>query len=63
MRSRTLASVQPALRARSAASWLTAPSANGSENGTPSSMTSAPASAMERMMARHFSSVGSPALT
>lgn len=62
-RSRTLGSVQPALRARSAASWFTAPSASGSENGTPSSMTSAPASARPVMMARHRSSVGSPAAT
>ncbi len=62
-RSRTFGSVQPALRARSAASWFTAPSASGSENGTPSSMMSAPASARPRMMSRQRSMVGSPAAT
>lgn len=62
-RSKTLGSVQPALSARSAASWFTAPSASGSEKGTPSSMTSAPASARPRMISRHLSRDGSPAET
>ncbi len=61
--SSTFGSVQPALRARSAASWFTAPSARGSENGMPSSMMSAPASARLRMMFRLSSMEGSPADT
>jgi hypothetical protein len=42
--SRTPRSVVPALRARSLARWITGPSAVGSLNGTPTSITSAPAS-------------------
>ena len=42
--------VVPRCSARCAAAWMTGPSAMGSENGTPSSMQSAPASARARMM-------------
>ena len=38
-----LTSVCPPLSARSPAAWMAGPSAIGSENGMPSSMTSAPA--------------------
>src|ERR1043165_2013075 len=42
--------VVPFASARIAAAWITGPSAIGSENGTPSSIASAPASASARMM-------------
>ena len=42
-RSSTESSVAPARSAAVAAEWITGPSASGSENGTPSSITSAPA--------------------
>ena len=41
----TSSGVTPAASARVAAAWITGPSASGSENGTPSSIRSAPASA------------------
>ena len=42
----------PRASARSPAFWITGPSAIGSENGTPSSITSAPAFAIARMISR-----------
>jgi hypothetical protein len=42
----TCASPMPSDSARSPAFWITGPSALGSENGTPSSMMSAPACTM-----------------
>ena len=43
--SRIPGGVAPAASARSEASWMTGPSMTGSENGMPTSMASAPASA------------------
>ena len=48
----------PRATARSLARWITGPSASGSLNGTPSSITSAPASMAAIAMARVASSVG-----
>jgi hypothetical protein len=42
----------PRARARSLARWMTGPSASGSLKGTPSSMTSAPASMAARAISR-----------
>ena len=50
-RSKTLSVVVPAVRARRLASWITGPSAVGSEKGMPSSTRSAPAAAMARTAA------------
>ncbi len=47
-------------KARSSACWITGPSAMGSENGRPSSMMSAPASAMERTSSCVSAPSGSP---
>ncbi len=47
--------------ARSVARWIVGPSADGSENGTPSSMTSAPARASACIRATSSSADGSPA--
>src|SRR6267378_7609490 len=60
--SRTPARVVPALSARSEARWIVGPSASGSLNGTPSSITSAPASARARTNLCVASSDGSPAV-
>ena len=46
--SSTAGGVMPAARARSFASWMTGPSMTGSENGMPTSMASAPATAAAR---------------
>src|SRR6266403_2455128 len=61
-RSITRASVAPFFRARSDARWIVGPSASGSLNGTPSSITSAPASARARTNLCVASSDGSPAV-
>jgi hypothetical protein len=50
----------PRASARSPAFWITGPSAMGSEKGTPSSITSAPASAIASMMSVVASANGSP---
>ncbi|KAG1221100.1 hypothetical protein G6F68_021019 [Rhizopus microsporus] len=47
--------------ARSAARWITGPSAMGSENGTPSSITSAPASTSAFIRGSVAAGDGSPA--
>jgi hypothetical protein len=47
--------------ARSVARWITGPSAIGSENGTPSSITSAPARASACISGTVRSGAGSPA--
>ncbi len=51
----------PCAIARSVARWITGPSAIGSENGTPSSMTSAPPRASARIRSTVTSADGSPA--
>src|SRR6266478_2838239 len=61
-RSMTPASVVPDLRARSDARWMVGPSASGSLKGTPSSITSAPASASASTNFSVASSDGSPAV-
>src|SRR5690606_14958542 len=53
----------PRASARSELRWMVGPSAIGSENGTPSSMTSAPASTSACMTGTSASSEGSPAVT
>ena len=50
----------PPASARVAAAWMTGPSASGSENGTPSSTRSAPASAQARPIATEASRSGKP---
>mmetsp|Transcript_1332 Transcript_1332/g.3101 ORF Transcript_1332/g.3101 Transcript_1332/m.3101 type:complete len:226 (+) Transcript_1332:592-1269(+) len=57
----TLPSVVPFSSARVAAAWMMGPSASGSEYGTPSSMTSAPASSRMRSAFSVASRLGSPA--
>src|SRR3954453_12944643 len=52
--------VVPAASALVAASWITGPSASGSENGTPSSSRSAPASMQASPTARGGSRSGNP---
>src|SRR5262245_13621036 len=54
--------VCPALRARRPAAWIAGPSAIGSVNGMPSSITSAPAPGSARRMASEVSESGSPAV-
>lgn len=44
-------------------SWITGPSAEGSENGTPSSMMSAPPRSMANRMSTVSLAVGYPAVT
>lgn len=44
-------------------SWIAGPSAMGSENGTPSSMMSAPPSCMANMIGTVSSTRGYPAVT
>src|ERR1700752_2653729 len=61
--SSTPASVAPAASARSVARWITGPSASGSENGTPTSRTSAPEPASVRKMSAVAAMLGSPAVT
>ncbi len=53
----------PRASARSDAFWMTGPSAIGSENGTPSSITSAPPSASASRMSTVASANGSPQAT
>ena len=53
----------PRASARSLAFWTTGPSAIGSLNGTPSSITSAPAATIARMICGVVSACGSPAVT
>src|SRR5690606_29194526 len=64
--SRTIPSTRsrpaPRARARSELAWMTGPSAIGSENGTPSSITSAPAATSACMTGTVASSEGSPAV-
>ena len=52
----------PPLIARCEARWITGPSAVGSENGIPSSITSAPLSAVAHIMRNDVSASGSPAV-
>src|SRR4051812_20692468 len=58
--SSTHSGVAPAARAAVPAAWMTGPSARGSENGTPNSTRSAPASAHAIPMSRDASSEGKP---
>ena len=58
--SRTDSRVAPAASARVAAAWIIGPSASGSENGTPSSTRSAPASTYAAATAAEVSSSGKP---
>jgi hypothetical protein len=51
----------PFASARSEAFWITGPSAIGSEKGTPSSITSAPAAAIASITSTVASGNGSPA--
>src|SRR4029077_10868894 len=60
--SSTLTMVVPALRARSEPAWMTGPSAIGSENGTPSSIRSAPPRSSAATSAGVRAGVGSPAV-
>src|SRR3989442_3572274 len=53
----------PCANARSEARWITGPSAIGSENGTPSSTTSAPAATSACSNGTVTAGVGSPAVT
>ena len=53
----------PCSSARREASSTTGPSATGSENGTPISITSAPLASSSSMMPQNVSSVGKPAVT
>src|SRR5436309_2117548 len=55
-------SVIPAASARAAERWRTGPSAIGSENGTPSSITSAPSATAARTRSRVVGRSGSPAV-
>ena len=61
--SSTLVRLAPAFKARMEERWITGPSAVGSENGTPSSKRSSPASPMALMILMETSTVGSPAVT
>src|SRR6202040_1343234 len=56
------ASVWPALSARCEESWIAGPSAIGSVNGMPSSITSAPAAGSAHRIASEVSGSGSPAV-
>ena len=58
--SSTSSGVTPASSARVPAAWITGPSASGSENGTPSSIRSAPASAAAAQHALDCSTSGWP---
>ena len=53
----------PSASAFSPAFWITGPSAIGSENGTPSSITSAPAATMPCISSGVMSANGKPAVT
>ncbi len=53
----------PSASAASPAFWITGPSAIGSEKGTPSSITSAPASTMPCISSGVMSAKGKPAVT
>src|SRR6185436_9890933 len=53
----------PAASARSVARWMTGPSASGSENGTPTSSTSAPARSSAFRISAERARSGSPAVT
>src|ERR1051325_4294130 len=55
--------VVPAASARCDAAWITGPSAIGSENGTPSSIASAPARSSSSTMRGVASGLGSPHVT
>ena len=55
--------VCPALSARRPAAWTAGPSAIGSVNGMPSSITSAPAAGSALTIASEVSASGSPAVT
>src|SRR5512135_323354 len=57
-----MARLVPWARARSEARWMVGPSAMGSENGTPSSITSAPASTRVCIRATVCLGAGSPAV-
>ena len=61
--SSTWARPTPKASARSPAFWITGPSAEGSEKGTPSSMMSAPAFAMACISEGVLSAKGKPAVT
>src|SRR6185437_863993 len=53
----------PCFNARSEERWITGPSAIGSENGTPSSITSAPAFTSACITGTVCAGAGSPAVT
>src|SRR5699024_10327068 len=59
-RANTWSVVTPPRRARRLASWITGPSAVGSEKGMPSSIRSAPLAAIARTVAAVVSRSGSP---
>src|SRR6185436_5547519 len=61
--SSTIARPTPCASARSEARWMTGPSAIGSENGTPSSITSAPAVTNASRIGSVCAGVGSPTVT
>jgi hypothetical protein len=61
IRSSSFGKLVPEASARWEAAWMTGPSAMGSENGTPSSMMSAPALAMAGTRRSVAASDGSPA--
>src|SRR5216110_2253492 len=63
MRSRTPSNVTPFASARCELAWITGPSAIGSENGTPTSMTSAPASSSACSSSNERARSGWPAVT
>src|SRR5579884_2512795 len=60
--SSTVRRVVPARRARSDPRWITGPSAIGSENGTPSSIRSAPPRSSAATIRAVYSGEGSPAV-
>src|SRR5438034_6740692 len=63
IKARTPAAVIPCSSATCVVRWMVGPSARGSENGTPTSTTSAPAAATRRSASRDATAVGNPAVT
>src|SRR6266705_6359214 len=61
-RSSTRATVMPCSSAVWVVRWIVGPSASGSENGTPTSTKSAPASATRRSASSEAAGVGKPAV-
>src|SRR5258706_15536648 len=62
IRSSTRGTVMPCSRAVWVVRWTVGPSASGSENGTPTSIKSAPASATRRSASSETAGVGKPAV-